>query len=80
MVAEYEAAVAGTEGGQLSALKAEATQQAPKVEIDWGCLKNLGKIGAGTFGTVLMMQDTRTLETYAMKVTRRRGKMASAVA
>lgn len=67
MVAEYEAAVAGTLGGQLAALKAASGERAP-VDIDWGCLKNLGKIGSGTFGTVLMMQDTRTLETYAMKV------------
>jgi serine/threonine protein kinase/CRP-like cAMP-binding protein len=37
-------------------------------EIDWAQLKNLGRIGAGTFGTVLMMQDTRDKTTYAMKV------------
>jgi hypothetical protein len=37
-------------------------------EIDWASLKNLGRIGAGTFGTVLMMQDTRDDATYAMKV------------
>jgi len=37
-------------------------------EIDWSALKNLGRIGAGTFGTVLMMQDTRDKSTFAMKV------------
>jgi CRP-like cAMP-binding protein len=45
--------------------------QAPpkeELEVDWGALKNLGKIGAGTFGTVLMMQDTRDNTVFAMKV------------
>jgi len=42
--------------------------KAVELEVDWGALKNLGKIGAGTFGTVLMMQDTRDNSVFAMKV------------
>lgn len=35
--------------------------------MDWSSLKNLGKLGAGTFGTVYMMEDKNRVH-YAMKV------------
>jgi len=54
-------------GGTGASPVAPLDDFAPR-DIDWSTLKNLGKIGAGTFGTVLMMQDTRDQETYAMKV------------
>ena len=53
--------------GTTSPLGALGGGAAP-LAVDWSALKNLGKIGAGTFGTVLMMQDTRDNEVYAMKV------------
>lgn len=43
-------------------------------DIDWSCLQNLGKIGSGTFGTVLMMQDSRTKDVYAMKASHQKQK------
>jgi tRNA A-37 threonylcarbamoyl transferase component Bud32 len=36
-------------------------------EVDWASLRNLGKLGAGTFGTVYMMTDKNNVH-YAMKV------------
>ena len=36
-------------------------------DIDWSSLKNLAKLGSGTFGVVYMMQDANKNK-YAMKV------------